>query len=171
MAIKNLATGEVTHVGRVVATDQSTIYPGMGMGDTVYVAVVVKDDNSYDRVTVGVYHDGLHDRYAEVTIDAPAEAIAAYNAKVAAEREAAARAREISRLVEEAHTLGVGKRIRVVKGRKVPHGTEGSVFWIGESRFAPCGRRVGFRSDSGDVYWTSADNVEVIPICPICGGD
>lgn len=64
------------------------------------------------------------------------------------------------------------KRVRVVKGRKVKHGTEGEVFWMGcydNSRFGdPWGIyttvRVGIRDDDGNVHWTSVENVEVVSL-------
>lgn len=61
-----------------------------------------------------------------------------------------------------------GKRVRVIKGRKVPHGTEGVVFWIGSVNYDPYKRiynetkRIGFKADDGKVYWTDVHNVEVV---------
>ena len=62
------------------------------------------------------------------------------------------------------------KRVKVVKGRKVPKGTVGEVFWLGSYCHSPYGDpwgiyttyRCGIRDDEGNVYWTSVDNVEVI---------
>lgn len=62
------------------------------------------------------------------------------------------------------------KRVKVVKGRKVPKGTEGVVFWMGSYCHSPYGDpwgiyttyRCGLKDDSGEVYWTSLDNVELI---------
>lgn len=62
------------------------------------------------------------------------------------------------------------KRVKVVKGRKVAKGTEGIVFWMGSycnSPYGdPCGiyttYRCGLKDDSGDVYWTSLDNIELV---------
>ena len=61
------------------------------------------------------------------------------------------------------------KRVKVVKGRKVPHGTEGECFWMGSydnSKYGdPWGIyttiRIGIKDDNGVVYWTSLDNVEL----------
>lgn len=55
--------------------------------------------------------------------------------------------------------LARGKRIRVTRGRKVPIGTEGVVFWHGASAY---GDRVGFNDDQGETFWTAATNVEVL---------
>ena len=62
------------------------------------------------------------------------------------------------------------KRVKVVKGRKVPKGTEGTCFWMGSydnSKYGdPWGIytnvRIGIKDDAGEVYWTSVENVEVI---------
>ena len=62
------------------------------------------------------------------------------------------------------------KPVRVVKGRKVPIGTVGEVFWMGSQDYSKYGDpwgiytkyRCGIRDWRGNVYWTSLDNVEVI---------
>jgi hypothetical protein len=62
------------------------------------------------------------------------------------------------------------KRVRVVKGRKVPKGTEGEVFWLGSYCNSPYGDsmglyttfRCGIRDDDGNVHWTSVDNIEAV---------
>ena len=58
-----------------------------------------------------------------------------------------------------------GKRVRVYKGRKVPVGTEGVVFWMGTRVVnLPYGRktenRLGLHQDDQTVVWVSADNCE-----------
>ena len=49
-----------------------------------------------------------------------------------------------------------GQTVTVVKGRKVPIGTTGRVFWSGEGRY---GWRVGFETADGETFWTAASNV------------
>lgn len=50
----------------------------------------------------------------------------------------------------------------------MPKGTEGVVFWIGIRNYDRYNRsgyevtRIGFKDEFGTVYWTSADNVEVV---------
>jgi len=63
------------------------------------------------------------------------------------------------RNVEESHQPMKGRMVRVVKGRKVPIGTTGEVFWFGEGTWGP---RVGFHDADGETFWTAASNVEVI---------
>jgi hypothetical protein len=54
-----------------------------------------------------------------------------------------------------------GSHVRVFKGRKVPVGTTGKVFWIGASDWG--GYRIGFNGDDdGETYWTAMDNVKVM---------
>lgn len=61
------------------------------------------------------------------------------------------------------------KRVRVVKGRKVPLGTTGECFWMGQydnSKYGdPWGiyttTRIGIRDDDGGVHWTALSNVEL----------
>ena len=50
-----------------------------------------------------------------------------------------------------------GQRVRVVKGRKVPVGTVGTVFWLGDGTYGP---RVGIKTEAGERYFLSAGNVE-----------
>lgn len=57
--------------------------------------------------------------------------------------------------------VSYGKPVVVVKGRKIPHGTEGECFWVGNDRFNKYNKRIGFRTASGDTMWTSLSNVKV----------
>lgn len=59
-----------------------------------------------------------------------------------------------------------GKTVKVVKGRKIPHGTTGEVFWAGwqRNRFDYNRSetfRVGFKVGE-ETYWTDGKNVEVV---------
>jgi len=74
-----------------------------------------------------------------------------YREQLAVRREEAAR--------EEALQPKKGYRCRVVKGRKVPVGTVGEVFWYGPGNY---GDRVGLREDDGTTHWTAASNVQRI---------
>jgi hypothetical protein len=55
-----------------------------------------------------------------------------------------------------------GKEIEVVKGRKIPLGTRGTVFWVGESKYG--GYRVGFTDAEGNEYWTDYNNVDEVGV-------
>lgn len=52
-----------------------------------------------------------------------------------------------------------GQTVTVVKGRKVPKGTTGTVAWIGEDNYGNA--RVGFKTADGEMVFTAQSNVEV----------
>lgn len=53
-----------------------------------------------------------------------------------------------------------GDIVEVFKGRKVPKGTVGEVFWIGDGRW---GTRVGIREEGREEpWWTAASNCRVV---------
>jgi hypothetical protein len=60
-------------------------------------------------------------------------------------------------------TIAIGKRVRVVRGRKIPVGTEGTVFWLRDGRI---GARTSDRRDARgqwtDVAWVDARNCAVV---------
>ena len=86
--------------------------------------------------------------------DATPEVRAAYDAWKAVRDEQARKA-----VAErEAKAPGKGKVLRVVRGRKVPQGTEGRCFWYGKSAY---GVRVGIETATGERHFTDAKNVEV----------
>jgi hypothetical protein len=49
----------------------------------------------------------------------------------------------------------------VVKGRKVPPGTQGICFWVGETQY---GKRVGLKDADGVTHWTAAANVAAVKL-------
>ena len=51
-----------------------------------------------------------------------------------------------------------GQEVTVVKGRKIPKGTTGIVFYSGEGQW---GWRIGFRTADGQELWTNLSNVEL----------
>ena len=60
------------------------------------------------------------------------------------------------------------KEVKVVKGRKVPVGTVGKVFWIGMANYSKYGNwwswevRVGFKDEGGETYFVSERNIELV---------
>jgi hypothetical protein len=60
---------------------------------------------------------------------------------------------------EAACEIGRGTRVRVARGRKIPIGTEGEVFWTGHGTW---GERAGIRGDDGETYWTAITNLDAI---------
>lgn len=51
-----------------------------------------------------------------------------------------------------------GATVEVYKGRKVPVGTVGQVFWVGAGNY---GYRVGLNDDAGTTHWTAMSNCRV----------
>lgn len=63
-----------------------------------------------------------------------------------------------------------GKQVVVVKGRKVPHGTTGTCFWLGSRDYSKYGDpwgiytsfRCGIKDADGNVYWTDVNNIKEV---------
>jgi hypothetical protein len=51
-----------------------------------------------------------------------------------------------------------GATVTVVRGRKVPKGTTGVVFWVGTDSYDK--PKIGIRDDAGVTHWTATANVE-----------
>ena len=78
----------------------------------------------------------------------------------------------IKAICAEAFYHTYGQQVRVVRGRKVPQGTVGECFWMGYKSYGRVSARpeevykvlrIGIRDEAGAVYWTTLNNVEVIP--------
>ena len=106
------------------------------------------------------------------TPDATDEVRAAYTAWCDA------RDRRLAQEASEAREAGAlatarypkkGAKVRVVKGRKVPVGTVGTVFWLGAGNY---GERVGIVDRDGVKHWTAADNCNrILPSLDDAGVD
>lgn len=70
----------------------------------------------------------------------------------------AARAAEQQKSAEQRLRDMRGKEITVTRGRKIPHGTTGVVFYSGEGQW---GWRIGFKTADGSELWIDAHNVEL----------
>ena len=59
-------------------------------------------------------------------------------------------------------------KVEVYKGRKVPVGTVGEVFWVsdvqvwGQGRFSNYNYSLGIKDDSGKVFWVTDTNCRLI---------
>lgn len=53
-----------------------------------------------------------------------------------------------------------GQTVTVVRGRKVPKGTTGVVFWTGFDAYDK--PKIGFRDAAGTTHWTATSNVEAV---------
>lgn len=86
--------------------------------------------------------------------------LAAERARRNAEAEAKQRAEQWEKDCERLAKCPVrGSTVRVIKGRKVPVGTEGEVVWKGDDRWSG-GTRIGIKDASGKVQYTNSDNAE-----------
>lgn len=121
--------------------------------------------------------DGEFGYEGNVTVDATpevVEAVAAWRAAEAEKARVAAVARAeadrvlAAKLAKEkarAFVFGIRKGVRVKttarRGRGAPAlGTEGVVFWTGESSMGTA--RVGFKTDAGETVWTTENNCQAI---------
>lgn len=159
----------VTHEGLVLDTAYRSVerVTSDEYADVFYVLVWNEKKSEPERIRLGTnYHRSVLP--ADAVVDAPAdimEAWADYSAeqeRLRKEAEAkAAEARRIAALKEPRK----GRKVTVVRGRKVAKGTTGFVFWDGPGRY---GWRVGIatsmrRDDEGnfaDVVWTAASNCD-----------
>lgn len=102
--------------------------------------------------------------------DATPEILAAYQAWEKEYAESQRRALEAA----EAKLPKVGRAVRVVKGRKLPKGTVGRVFWTGCNQFRTYYRngynqpnqfeRLGIQLEDGSKVFMAGANVEVVAV-------
>lgn len=59
----------------------------------------------------------------------------------------------------------LGRTAKVVKGRKVPKGTQGTIIYLGLDQYKEDGVRVGIEAN-GQRYYTSAENIKVVNTQP-----
>lgn len=98
-------------------------------------------------------------RYSRVVPQAEVDAF--LEAEFAANKQFWADQARVVREAEEAARATYalkGQQVTVVKGRKVPVGTTGEVFWVGQSKYG--GFRVGLKDAEGETHWTAAANVQ-----------
>ena len=148
---------EYLHEGLVVAVD-STYH---GDGDSVYRAIYLDvETGTWGRCGGGYDSEGI-------VVDAPEHLRKAYQQYVEASQALASAnysarriAEDISRDRFESFTPRRGKIVRVVKGRKIPVGTEATVLVRTESQYG--GFSVKVALENGAEVWTNENNVEVI---------
>lgn len=131
------------------------------------------------------FYDGL--RFVrpsvEATEDAPAEDVQAYHAAVKVETDARAAAQakaEKERALAEWRKPLKGRKVKVVRGRKVPIGTIGVVAWTGRDDYGRSEDRIGLKVEGNDklVYTAARNCVAFVParpskkaahyVCPAC---
>jgi hypothetical protein len=152
---------EITHAGHVLRLGEYNWHD-----DSDFYALVWDEEAGRPReVTYASTRGWTYNNGAAV--DATPEVRAAYDAyraRVIAENAAAAEA-------VQARVPYVGRHVTVTEGRKVPVGTEGTIFWYGPDKYARrqyrvfddgrAGYRVGLKTADGEKFFTAATNVEV----------
>jgi hypothetical protein len=146
-----------THVGMCVSEREMNGRDDSDFYMTVYIPEKDTFESKLFATTRGWSYPGFGSH-----VDATPEVKARYEAHLNAIENA--RRAEASRI--EAATPRKGKTLKVVKGRKVPVGTEGECVWYGAgkqySRWGGTQWRVGLKTSDGTVHWTDAANVLVV---------
>lgn len=142
---------ETTYVGKVLELREMN-----GYDDSDFYAKVWDDEQNkpievmYASTRGWTYPNGAN-------VDATPEVQAKYAAYKQAQHDqylAAAAAKEKL-------TVAVGKSVKVVKGRKVPVGTVGKVFWVGQCKFDRYKTNAGLLLESGERVFTNVENLVV----------
>jgi hypothetical protein len=164
MAITNKETGEVEYVGCVLNT-YLDVYRVMSdvWCDAQFAQVWSDEQQRVMNVVVKLYFDQSTDRAAEV--DATPETlhkVEEYNAAIAEASRVRDEAYRKERELAARNAAVKGKRMRVVRGRKVRVGTIGTVFFIRDDRV---GLDVtGLKNSRGyviDPVWVDSRYLEV----------
>jgi hypothetical protein len=139
---------EETYKGLVVETGEHN-----GYDDSDFFAVVWNGER-FTEVTYASTRGWTYANSAEV--DAPAELVEKYREQLREER----KARELARRKRD---VTPGAHVVVVKGRKIPKGTEGVVVWYGPDKYRRGAYRCGveFEGIPGRTF-VAAANLERI---------
>ncbi len=144
--------GEITHIGQCLSV--STWYNSSMDITSYYVNVYNPVTGKFESIYVNCDFPS-DEKQATYTIDATPEVQAIWKAKQDAIYKARIERDELIALM----TPSKGKRLQVIRGRKVPLGTEGMCFWIGNNGY---GESVGIKDANGTVYFTASKNVQVV---------
>lgn len=129
---------------------------------------------AWNAATLAVEYVGGFQDYApgHIKVDGPQWVVVFY----AIAKDITRREHEIKRAAQkaaddaerESRIVRRGKLVEVVRGRKIPKGTVGTCFWVGECKF---GWRVGIELANGERAFTASSNVEVCegPTLPLAG--
>jgi hypothetical protein len=157
----DIPAGTVSYSGAVLRIKSKNERIMSDVWDTVSYAEVWNGKGVTD-ISLGCSEFGW--AYA-VDIDATPDVVAQANDWLLALKVAefeADRLTAISRARSAAEKVAPGKEIVIVKGRKVPIGAEGRVFWVGPDKFSRYGGlRIGFKNADGATFWTAASNAKV----------
>jgi len=150
---KQDGTEELTFVGMVLQV-HGYVYMGNDC-EKAFATVWLEAEGRPKRVGYSSLHyDYGQDRNSAV-IDASPEIKTLFNNWCAAE-EARHDAEEAARRERE---FGRGKKVVVARGRKVPKGTIGEIFWIGDNGY---GESLGLFLADGTKVFTASKNCDII---------
>lgn len=144
-----------TFVGCVVAGREANGYDDSDFYCTVWDA----DKNCFREIMFATTRGWSYPCYG-TSVDATAEVRARYEEHLKAE----ALAYRERKAELDKKRVKVGRRVKVVGGRKVALGSEWWVVSIEADRFNRYAERVGLRSDEGARAWTAASNLMVIAL-------
>jgi hypothetical protein len=145
------------------------------VGDSDFYAIVW--DEEAQAVVTALYETTRCAADGRAVVDATPEVIAKAKEWL---KDWAAKALTVgykTKATEELYNIDKGTVVRVFKGRKVPIGTVGTVFWKGEKHYGVSYRntgfyrgtsrfygdivtRIGFNDAEGNTFWTNIENVE-----------
>jgi hypothetical protein len=166
-----LKDGTVKYAGMVVEAYWQEVRVMSDVWEQEWRAVAMDYNEDGDivfvHIPIGVTGFGPIEGSCE--IDAAPELLALYKEYLAKcksrsdnMREAEYEISNIRRSIADLTCLARGKNVKVVKGRKVPLGTEGQVIWIGPDQFHAGKVRIGLKDVGGVTHWTAGDNVKVM---------
>lgn len=168
-------TGEPEYVGMCIAKECNTVQVMSDIWE-YHTHMLVWTGDRLTRIFIGSDYEGGRTITYSYEIDANEEICAlaaAWQEGQRRGREFANRLYAYDRGQEEIQTrlespIIKGRMVKVVRGRKVPKGTTGMVFWIGEDSYGTCklGIATTNREDCFgkflDVVWTAAKNCEPV---------
>lgn len=164
--------------GRVLSITKQYHYIGDGDGYYWHDAIVINDDGSPRCVKCGGYQ-GRDSRDGSIdlgsTVDLTDDLRAKYLAWKKIDDEYKQAVKEFDakeRLVSDMYNdpeQSKGQWAIVTKGRKIPKGTWGKIFWVRNDQY---GWRIGMKqSETSDPTWVAFDNVEVCPYIELENGE
>ena len=122
--------------------DMQTYYP--------HIYITINDNGAITRKTIHL-EENSQKEYLQVTIDpADAGALLKHDKRVEAIRRKALEEKLLK-------TIEKDKMLKIIAGRKIPKGSAGVCFWVGDTLY---GKNVGIMIDGKKVF-TSIRNVEV----------
>ena len=162
----NQTVSRITHVGCVIKSETKDFRAMSDVYTTAdYAWVWCPEEETVECVRVNINYMGC-DEHGQITPDITkgeyaedyeiylmiCEDIERENERIEAEKRAIALEAKFKKaLLKPAK----GAVCRAIKGRKVPKGTEGIIFYIRYDR-------IGFKSSDGVAHWINADQIEVM---------